>query len=163
MKTDVKNDDAAPDEAYIRMAIELAHKSEQTGGIPIGALLVKDGEVISQALSLPWSERDTTNHTEIDCIRAAAKEHGLKDLTGCTLYGVIEPCSMCLSACLWAGVSRVVFGAYASDISANPYEYDNYSSEELVKNASNPIRLTGSVLREECAALLKDYKDWQKQ
>lgn len=77
---------------------------------------------------------------------------------------------MCMGAALWAGLDRVVFGAYASDVEGNNYEYDNYSSEDLAlqsRKSANPkagrIRLKGGVLRTECADLLKNYKDWQKQ
>jgi len=157
------------DEDFIREAIEAGKAAENntTGALPLGAVLVKDGKIIVRSMSLPWEQRDATNHAEIDCIRAAAKEAGLKDLAGCTLYGVVEPCSMCFGACLWSGVERVVFGAYASDIAANPYEHDNYNVETLAKTGhtfdGRHIQVTSGVLREECTALLNGYKGWVKQ
>jgi len=157
------------DEDFIREAIKIgtAAESESSGALPLGAVLVKDGEIVARSRSLPWQQRDATNHAEIDCIRTAAKEAGLKDLADCTLYGVIEPCSMCFGACLWSGIDRVVFGAYASDIAGNPYEHDHYSVETLAKTGhtfdGRRIQITGGVLREECTALLKGYKGWVKQ
>jgi tRNA(Arg) A34 adenosine deaminase TadA len=157
------------DEDFIREAIKIGKAAEDAaaGALPLGAVLVKDGKIIARSQSQPWQQRDTTNHAEIDCIRAAAKQAGLKDLTGCTLYGVIEPCSMCFGACLWSGVDRVVFGAYSTDIAANPYEYDRYSVKELAETGhtfdGRRIQVTGGVLREECKNLMKDYKGWVKQ
>lgn len=158
------------DEYYMQRAIEIAKEAEASGGAAIGAIMVKDGEVIAKGLSNPWGKRDPSNHGEIDCIRNTAKNHNLLDMQGCTLYGTLEPCSMCVGAALWAGVDRIVFGAYARDVAGNDYEYDNYSSEELAKTsrkAANPsrgnIEIVGGVLREECRELLKDYKEWQKQ
>ena len=91
-------------------------------------------------------------------------------MAGCTLYGTLEPCSMCVGAALWAGVDRIVFGAYAGDVPENSYEYDDYSSEELAKTsrkAADPsrghIEIVGGVLRDDSKALLAAYKDWQKQ
>lgn len=158
------------DEEFMREAIKAAKEAEAGGGLPLAAVLVKDGRILARAKSIPWEQRDTTNHAEIDCIRAATQEMGIKDFSDCTLYGIIEPCSMCFGACLWAGVERVVFGAYATDIENNPYEYDNYSSTELAKSArkhASPngkrIKVMGGVLRDECMALLRVYKGWVKQ
>lgn len=158
------------DEDFMREAMKAAEEAESVGGCAIGAVLVKDGKIIARDLSTPWQKRDPTNHAEIDCIRNAAKEHDMMDISGCTLYGTIEPCSMCLGACLWSGVDRIVFGAYAADVTGNDYEYDDFSSESLAQNsrkganpANSPIAVTGGVLRKECAAQLKNYKDWLKQ
>lgn len=155
------------DEDFMREAIRTGKDAAATGDLPLGAVLVKGGKIIARSQGLSWQERDATNHAEIDCIRAAAKQASLKDLTGCTLYGVIELCSMCFGACLWSGVDRVVFGAYSTDIAANPYEYDHYSVEGLAKTGhtfhGRHVQVTGGVLREECKDLMKDYKGWVKQ
>jgi tRNA(adenine34) deaminase len=75
------------------------------------------------------------------------------DMQGCTLYGTLEPCSMCTGAALWAGIDRIVFGAYAADVAGNDYEYDDYSSEKLAKSSrklADPsrgnIQVVGGVL-----------------
>lgn len=158
------------DEQYIQMAIDVAKEAEASGGAAIGAIMIKDGKVIARGLSNPWGERDPSNHGEIDCIRNCAEQNDLMDMKGCTMYGTLEPCSMCVGAALWSGVDRIVFGAYAGDVPENLYEYDDYSSEELAKTsrrAANPdrgnIEIVGGVLREECKDLLKNYKGWQKQ
>ena len=69
---------------------------------------------------------------------------------------------MCLGCAAWAGISRVAFGAYQEDIAENPYELDGYSAEETGKRARpQPINVLGGVLRDECKALLKNYKNWR--
>lgn len=158
------------DEQFMQIAIDAAKDAESSDGAAIGAIMVKDGKVIARGLSNPWGKRDPSNHGEMDCIRNCAKDNDLLDMAGCTLYGTLEPCSMCMGAALWAGVDRMVFGAYAADVAGNEYEYDNYSSEELAKTsrkAADPTRgkieIVGGVLREECKDLLRNYKNWQKQ
>ncbi len=158
------------DEQFMQIAIDAAKEAESTGGAAIGAIMIKDGKVIARGLSNPWGKRDPSNHGEIDCIRNTAKDNDLMDMAGCTMYGTLEPCSMCVGAALWAGVDRIVFGAYAEDVADNNYEYDDYSSEQLAKTsrrAADPTRgkieIVGGVLREECTGLLRGYRDWQKQ
>ena len=158
------------DEKLMQIAVDAAKEAEATGGAAIGAIMVKDGKVIARGLSNPWGKRDPSNHGEMDCIRNCAKDNNLLDMAGCTLYGTLEPCSMCVGAALWAGVDRIVFGAYAGDVPENSYEYDDYSSEELAKTsrkAADPsrghIEIVGGVLRDDSKALLAAYKDWQKQ
>lgn len=158
------------DKEFMKLAIDIAKKAEADGGAAIGAIMVKDGEVIAIGESNPWGKRDPSNHGEIDCIRNAARENDLLDMQGCTMFGTLEPCSMCVGAALWAGVDKIVFGAYAGDVIGNDYEYDSYSSEEFARSsrrAADPKRgrleLVGGVLREECAALLVGYKDWKKK
>lgn len=156
------------DEKLMREAIKAAKEAEANGGVAIGAVMVKDGEVVSRGLSITWENRDPSNHGEMDCVRNYAKEFGM-DYSGCTLYGTLEPCSMCLGVCLWSGVERMVFGAYAGDVVGNDYEYNDYSAEEFAKKSrvnanpdNGPVQVTGGVLREECKALLADYDKWQK-
>lgn len=158
------------DEDFMRLAIQAAKDAEASGGAAIGAIMVKNGKIIAKGLSNPWGKRDPSNHGEMDCIRNCAKENNLLDMQGCTLYGTLEPCSMCVGAALWAGVDRIIFGAYAGDVPDNSYEYDNYSSEELTKTSRKAadasrgnIVIVGGVLREEATKLLDGYKGWQKQ
>jgi tRNA(adenine34) deaminase len=158
------------DEEFMQLAIDEAKQAELEGGCAIGAVIVKDGKVIAAGRSIGYVKRDPTNHAEIDCIRNCAKQNDMMNMGGCTLYGTLEPCSMCMGASLWAGIDRVIFGAYAEDVAGNNYEYINYSSEDLAKTslvAANKggccLDVYGGVLREECKNLLKDYKNWQKQ
>lgn len=158
------------DKHFMDLAVKAAQDAEASGGAAIGAIMVKDGKVIARGLSNPWGKRDPSNHGEMDCIRNCAKDNNLLDMQGCTMYGTLEPCSMCVGAALWAGVDRIVFGAYAGDVAGNDYEYDDYSSEKLAKTSrklADPsrgsIEILGGILRDECMKLLKDYKGWVKQ
>lgn len=158
------------DDDFMDLAIAAAREAEAAGGAAIGAIMVRDGQVIAKGLSNPYSKRDPSSHGEMDCIRQTAQKNDLMDMQGCTMYGTLEPCSMCVGAALWAGVDRLVFGAYASDVAGNEYEYDDYSAERLVVSSRRAadctrgnIDITGGVQRDRCIELLRDYKNWQKQ
>lgn len=160
----------AEDEHWMHEAIRVAHETEREGGAPVGVVLVKDGVVVAEGHSLPWKNFDPTLHGEMDCIRTYAKEARTMDLSGCTLYTTLESCGMCFSASLWAGIDQIVFGAYASDIPKNSYEYVNYSSAALAQKSykwatpeRGPIAATGDVLRKECIRLFDGYKNWQRE
>ena len=154
-------------EDYIKKAIEVAKISESRGGTTVGAIVVKDGKIIAEGMGLVSVTQDVSQHGEMDAIRDACKKLQTLDLEGCILYGTIEPCNMCLSAALWANVSEAYFGAYASDIEANSYEFENYSAEDRAKKSKrwdgSKIKVTGGILRDECKVLLKAYKDWVKR
>lgn len=153
------------DEDFMRLAIDEARASKGAGGAPIGAVMVKDGKVIAKGWSLVWPEKDPSSHGEINCIRAACKKLQILDLSGCTLYSTLESCSMCLGCASWAGVSKVVFGAYAEDIPPNPYELSNYHAEEHGKrmtpfNNDKNLEVRGGILRDECAKLMDRVENW---
>lgn len=152
------------DESFIKLAIEEAIKSVSAGGTPIGAVMVKDGEVISAGWSLVWTKKDPTAHGETACIKAACQKIQSLDLSGCTLYSTLESCSMCLSCAAWTGLKRIVFGAYKEDIPENPYEIGNYHAEEHGKKMTplggESMEVKGGVLREECAKLMQNIVNW---
>jgi guanine deaminase len=152
------------DEQYMQLAIQEARESEKVGGAPIGAIIVKNGEVIAKGWSLVWPEKDPTAHGESNCIKAACKKLQTLDLSGCIMYGTLESCSMCLACASWAGLSEIVFGAYREDIRSNPYEVANYHAEEWGKKLTPPngktIVVRGGVLRKECADLMKNVENW---
>ncbi len=152
------------DEKFIKLAIEEAKKSQEAGGAPNGAVLVKDGEVISTGWSLVWPKKDPTAHGETECLRKACQILNTIDLSGCTLYSTLESCSMCLGCAAWSNVSEIVFGAFKEDIQPNPYEIRNYHALEHGQRLQNwkgeNIKVRGGVLREECAELMKNIKNW---
>jgi len=152
------------DEHFIKLAIEEAKKSQKANGAPIGAVLVKDGEVVATGWSLVWPKKDPSAHAETECMRSACKKLETLDLSGCTLYSTLESCSMCLGCAGWTGLSRIVFGAYKEDIPVNPYELKDYHAEEhakrLISITGSGTEITGGVLREECAKLMADIENW---
>ncbi len=147
------------DEDFMRLAIEEAKKSESIGGAPIGAILVKDGEVVATGQSLVWPEKDPTAHGETNCLRNACKKLQTLDLSGYTLYSTLESCSMCLACAGWSKLSRIVFGAYKEDVEPNPYELSDYHAVEHAKRIEG-LEVVGGVMLEECKELMKNIRNW---
>lgn len=99
------------DAHWMRLAIAQAHAAAQAGEVPVGAVVVRHGEVIATGRNAPVQGHDPTAHAEILALRAAAQQLGNYRLQDCTLYVTLEPCAMCSGAMLHARVARVVFGA----------------------------------------------------
>jgi tRNA(adenine34) deaminase len=129
------------DESFMRRALELARRAEEEGEVPIGALVVLDGEVIGEGWNRPIAAADPTAHAEIQALRAAAKKTGNYRLTGAELYVTLEPCDMCVGAMFHARIARVVFGA------TDP-------KKQVLKNA---VAIEGGVLAQECGAILSRF------
>lgn len=136
------------DESFMRMALKEAEKAGANGEIPIGAVVVCKGRIISRAHNLTETLHDVTAHAEMQAITAAANALGGKYLDVCTLYVTVEPCVMCAGAIGWSQLGRLVYGA------ADPKRgYSVYAP-----NALHPrTQVTTGVLEEECAQLMKDF------
>jgi tRNA(adenine34) deaminase len=93
------------------LALEQARQAAAAGEVPVGAVVVKDGQVIATGRNAPIASHDPTAHAEVVALREAARLLGNYRLDGCTLYVTLEPCAMCSGAMLHARVDRVVFGA----------------------------------------------------
>lgn len=143
----------------MKIAIEEAKKSEKAGGAPIGAILVKNGEVVSEGQSLVWPLKDPSAHGETQCMRNACQKLQTLDLSGYTLYSTLESCSMCLGCAGWCKVSRIVFGAFQEDVQPNPYELIDYHAIEHAKRIPG-LEVVGGVLREKCKELMKNIRNW---
>ncbi len=102
----------ANDISFLSKAVEIAAAGIENGGGPFGAVIVKDGKIISECFNRVALDNDPTAHAEILAVREAAKTVGSFNLDGCTLYTTCEPCPMCLGAIYWSGIRKVV---YASD------------------------------------------------
>ncbi|MBO5187353.1 MAG: nucleoside deaminase [Prevotella sp.] len=136
------------DEMYMRKALVEAEEAFKAGEIPVGAVIVCKGRIISRAHNLTETLNDVTAHAEMQAITSAANMLGGKYLTGCTLYVTVEPCVMCAGAIGWAQVSRVVYGA--------PDEKRGY--KKTAPGALHPkAEVTCGVLGEECALLMKNF------
>jgi len=129
------------DEEYMHRALELARHAQSEGEVPIGAVVVLNGEIIGEGWNRPIAASDPTAHAEIQAIREAAKKLGNYRLTSATLYVTLEPCDMCIGALFHARVARVVYGA------SDP--------KKLV--LKNEVVLQGGVLAQECGALLSKF------
>ena len=136
------------DEQFMRRALDEARAALAAGEIPIGAVVVCRGRVISRAHNLTETLCDVTAHAEMQAITAAANTLGGKYLTDCTLYVTVEPCAMCAGAIGWAQLSRVVYGA--------PDEKRGYTL--LAPRALHPkCMVTSGVLAGECSRLMKGF------
>ncbi|MCB9822937.1 nucleoside deaminase [Candidatus Nomurabacteria bacterium] len=155
------------DEDFMKLAVEEANNAQENGELPIGAVIVKNGRVISKGRSSTWPKKDPSAHGETESIRNACKVLGSLDLSGCTMYGTLEPCTACLGTAAWASLPRAVFGCFSSDVPDNPYEYENYSAIEHSKHLrlylGGKIEVIGGILRDECTELMRPVKDWQMQ
>lgn len=136
------------DEQYMRMALAEAEAAYSAGEIPIGAVIVCGGRIISRAHNLTETLCDVTAHAEMQAITAAANALGGKYLADCTLYVTVEPCAMCAGAIGWAQLRRIVYGTHD-----NKRGYHIYAPDALHPKAV----VVGGVLSEECASLMKEF------
>jgi tRNA(adenine34) deaminase len=141
------------DAAFMAMALEQARQAAAAGEVPVGAVVVRDGEVIATGRNSPVTDSDPTSHAEIVALRAAARAVGNYRLDGCTLYVTLEPCAMCVGAMLHARLARVVFGARDPKTGAAGSVVDLFAQREL----NHRTVVQGGVLQEECGSLLADF------
>ena len=140
------------DEFYMREAIKLALEAEKIDEVPVGALIVRDGEIISSAYNTREQTKCATHHAEIVAREAACRKMGGWRLPGVTLYGTMEPCVMCAGAIVNARIPRVVFGT--RDIRFGAFG----SALDLTKVPLNHTpEVTGGVLEDETREILSEY------
>ncbi|WPB59178.1 tRNA adenosine(34) deaminase TadA [Xylophilus sp. GOD-11R] len=141
------------DEAAMRLAMAHAQAARAAGEVPVGAVLVRDGQVIATGANAPVALADPTAHAEMVALRAAASAAGNYRLDGCTLYVTLEPCPMCAGALLHARVARVVFAA-ADPRTGAAGSVVNLFDEPLLNHHT---RVEGGLLAGECGAMLQDF------
>jgi tRNA(adenine34) deaminase len=141
------------DEQYMRLAIEQAHLAAQSGEVPVGAVLVRDGEVISKAFNKPIANHDPSAHAEMLALREAALAEQNYRIPGSTLYVTLEPCAMCSGAMLHARVGRVVYGAPDPKTGAAGSVLDLFSCKQINHQTS----VEGGMMAQECGQLLRDF------
>jgi tRNA(adenine34) deaminase len=137
----------------MRLALDEAEDAAEAGEVPVGAVIVRDGEVLSRAGNASVSATDATAHAELLAIQAASAVLGDQRLSGCTLYVTLEPCAMCAGAIVLSRVDRVVFGAW------DPKAGMSGSVADLLRNPklNHSPEVQGGVLEAECAALLSEF------
>ncbi len=134
--------------------MELAHKAELDGEVPVGALVVREGEIISEGWNRPIGDHDPTAHAEIIALRSAGRQLKNYRLSGATLYVTLEPCPMCASAIIHARIARVVFGATDPKGGAAGSVFHLLPSDQRFNHR---VEVTGGVLAEECGDLLRAF------
>ena len=141
------------DENYMREALLLAAAAQARGEVPVGAVVVKDGEIIGRGYNQPISGHDPTAHAEVVAMRDAARRMGNYRLTGCELYVTLEPCIMCAGAIMHARVARLVYGAADPKTGACGSVVDLFADTKLNHHAA----VVQGVLAAECGALLSAF------
>lgn len=147
------SDTAFSDAAAMRLAIAEAQAAVVHGDVPIGAVVVRDGEVIAHRHNERERTGDPTAHAEVLALRDAAEVVGHWRLLDCTLYVTLEPCVMCAGAAVNSRIARVVYGATDPKAGAVESLYQVCADERL--NHRPPV--TSGVLADECGALLKEF------
>jgi tRNA(adenine34) deaminase len=138
---------------FMQQALLLARSASECGEVPVGALVVKDGEIIARASNSPISTNDPTAHAEILALRKAAASLENYRIPTTTLYVTLEPCIMCMGAIIHARVQRLVFGAYDPKTGGAESRY-SIGNDGLL---NHQLEITAGICEEECATLLKDF------
>ena len=140
-------------EQFMDEAITEAKK----GDLPYGAVIVKDDEVIIRGYNTAQTDNDVSAHGEINALRAFTKQYGysLDTLSGYTLYTTCEPCPMCAAACVWAGVSTIVFGASIQQLIDLGNKQIELSCQSVTEKGFSNIEVIGGILADECLELFK--------
>ncbi|KPV40519.1 zinc-binding protein [Thiohalorhabdus denitrificans] len=134
-------------------SLEEARAAGAQGEVPVGAVVVRDGELLAAAGNAPVGSRDPTGHAETRALRAAGAATDNYRLPGATLYVTLEPCLMCVGALVHARVARVVFGAFDPKSGAAGSVVDGFALPGL----NHRPEVSGGVLEEECGGLLRDF------
>lgn len=149
------------DEDWMSEAIRLAvaEKGTDPANTPIAALVVRDGRLVASGVNRTAECCDATAHAEIEAFRKAGQATGTMRIEGATLYSTLQPCGMCTMAAIWAGMSRIVFGAGREDVHAMYFEDRHLSTLDFAADAyKDDLTLEGGVLASECAPLY--FRPW---
>ena len=138
---------------FMKEAIKEARKALKADEVPIGAVIVKDGKIITRAHNLTESKQNATYHAEVLAINKACKKLKSWRLIGCEIYVTAEPCAMCAGAIANARMDAAYFGAYESKSGCAVSKYPVLTDNGL----NHSTRFTGGIEEETCAKLLKDY------
>jgi tRNA(adenine34) deaminase len=143
----------AIDSAMMAEALALAARAAEQGEVPVGAMVVKDGEIIGRGFNAPISCSDPTAHAEIRAMRDAAAALGNYRLQGCTLYVTLEPCAMCAGAIMHARIARLVYGAADPKTGACGSVVDLFAERRL----NHHTEVTAGLLAPEAGRMLSDF------
>ena len=141
------------DRQFMQQALDQAKLAAAAGEVPVGAVLVRDGQVISTGFNRPITNSDPSAHAEMMALRAAAQSESNYRLPGTTLYVTLEPCTMCAGAMLHARVGRVVFGAPDPKTGAAGSVLNVFSEKQI----NHQTQVQGGIMGEECGQVLRDF------
>ncbi len=141
------------DERYMKLAVEQAGVAEENGDVPIGAVIVREGQIIGRAYNQREQLQDPTAHAEIIALTQAAAALENWHLDGCTMYVTLEPCPMCAGALVLARMKRLVYGCSDPKAGACGSLYNIVQDERL----NHRVEVTSGVLEAECSELLQKF------
>lgn len=141
------------DEAYMAMAMDLARQAADAGEVPVGAIVVCQGEVVGRGFNQPIGRHDPTAHAEVVALRDAAARVGNYRLPGCELFVTLEPCMMCAGAMMHARIGRIIYGARDPKTGVAGSVLDLFEETRLNHHA----RIEGGVLADECSRMLSEF------
>jgi len=138
---------------WMQYALKLAERSQNEGEVPVGAVIVKEGELIAEGWNQPIDKHDATAHAEILAIRAAGEKLKNYRIPNTTLYVTLEPCTMCAGAIIHARIANVFFGA------ADPRTGSAGSAVDVFagKYHNHKVAVSGGIMQAECGQILKDF------
>lgn len=148
------------DTEYLKLAVDQAKKSVEQGGFPAGAVVVKDGKIISDGISIGYLLHDPTSHAETSSIRMACKTLETSDLSGSTLYASLHPCLMCFSVANWSGISRIVYGCRKTEDMEQKRYYEGKTDIEKI-NAENSRKIELKFIPVFEEEMLEIVKEWE--
>jgi len=141
------------DTDYMRLALELAGQAQAAGEVPVGAVVVKNGEIIGRGFNAPISCHDPSAHAEMMALRDAAQRLGNYRLVDCELFVTLEPCLMCAGAIMHARIARVIYGASDPKTGACGSVLNAFAESRL----NHHTAVSGGVLAEECGAMISNF------
>jgi len=144
---------SSDDQRFMRAALAEAKVAASADEVPVGAVVVKGGEIIGRGLNRPVQDCDPTAHAEVVALRVAALQEQNYRLNDATVYVTLEPCAMCMGAMLNARVARVVFGAYDPKAGAAGSVVDLGDNRKL----NHQLEVNGGLLEEQCSGLLQKF------
>jgi len=142
---------------FMRKAIALSLRNIVNGGGPFGAVIVKDGKIVSTGVNRVTTSTDPTAHAEINAIRKAAKKLGTFDLSGCEIYTSCEPCPMCLGAVYWARLDKMYYGNTKTDAKKIGFD-DSFIYDEIELKPENRRLQSAQLLPDEA---IKAFESWE--
>jgi tRNA(adenine34) deaminase len=153
------NTPSGDDAAWMELALEQAALAAVAGEVPVGALVIKDGEIIGRGHNRNLLDDDPTAHAEIVALRQAAARLGNHRLTGCTMVATIEPCSMCAGTLIHARIARLVYGA------SDPKAGAAGSVLQIINHPglNHRMEITAGVLAGKCSEVLQDFFRQKRQ
>jgi len=147
------------DTDYLKKAIESSEDSVSIGGFPVGAVVVKDDEIIATGVSNGKQLKDPTSHAEIAAIRNACQKLDRRDLPDVVLYSSLEPCLMCLCASSWSSIKKVVYACGRDKVSKQHYE-GGHDLQEINQNFRNPIEVIHmKELENEALGIIQEWEE----